>query len=76
MEKEYDKIVVGYSQKLGKIYIFKFIRDDGNDDDDGIKKYIKFLHLGAFILSNSKRILNQIEIAIDFSNDNKVFHRH
>ena len=46
------------------IYIVKMKKDDGLDDDCNIKNTLP-AHLGGFILSNSKRIMNNFIRKID-----------
>ena len=66
MEREYDTRVADYWQITDYYYIAKLIRDKGIDDD-GIMENTKTkpVLLGAFILSNSKIIMNKIVLAID-----------
>ena len=56
METEYDENVLDYWKLPNGNYIVKLKKDDGLEDND-IKKTLPS-HLGAFILSNSKRIMN------------------
>ena len=57
MQTEYDERVKDYWKILGINYIVKMIDDVGLEDE--VKKLNNMpLHLGAFVLSNSKRIMN------------------
>ena len=66
LEREYDTRVADYWQTTDYYYIAKLIRDKGIDDD-GIMENTKTkpVQLRAFILSNSKRIMNKNVLAID-----------
>ena len=58
MQTEYDENVLDYWKLPNGIYIVKLKRGDGLDDNDcGLKNSLP-AHLGAFMLSNSKRIMN------------------
>ena len=58
MQTEYDDNVIDYWKLPNKNYIVKMKKDDGLDDDGcDIKNTLPAL-LGAFLLSNSKRIMN------------------
>ena len=53
MMSEYDEIVKDYWKISGNNYIVKMIDDAGLEDE--VKKLnTMLLHLGAFVLSNSK----------------------
>ena len=70
MQTEYDERVKDYWRISDIIYIVKMIDDAGLEDE--VKKLNTMpLHLGAFALSNSKRIMNNFIHAIDgfFTND-------
>ena len=70
MQTEYDERVKDYWKKSGICYIVKMIDDAGLEDE--VKKLNTMpLHLGAFVLSNSKRIMNNFIHAIDdfYTND-------
>ena len=55
MEREYDERVKDYWQISGINYIVKMVDDAGLEDE--VKKMnIMPLHLGAFVLSNSKKL--------------------
>ena len=54
MLTEYDERVIDYWKTSGVIYIVNMIDDKGLEDE--IEKLNSMpLHLGAFVLSNSKR---------------------
>ena len=63
---EYDERVKDYWKISIINYIFRIIDDAGLEDQ--IKKLITMpLHLGAFVLSNSKRIMNNfLHVLTDF----------
>ena len=64
MMTEYDERVKDYWKLSGINYIVKMIDDKGLEDE--IKKInTRPLHLGAFVLSNSKRIMNNFIHAIN-----------
>ena len=64
METEYDERVKDYWKISNIIYIVKMIDDPGLEDE--IKKFITMpLHLGAFVLSISKRFMNNFIHAIN-----------
>ena len=70
MMSEYDERVKDYWKISGINYIVKMIDDAGLEDE--IKKVNTMpLHLGAFVLSNSKRYMNNFIHAINgfFTND-------
>ena len=73
MQTEYDERVKDY-WKIGPInYIVKMIDDKGLEDE--IKKINTMpLHLGAFVLSNSKRIMNNFIHAINGFYTNDVYY--
>ena len=56
MEAEYDDNVLDYSRLPNRNFMVKFKKDDGLDGDNYVKKTLP-RHLGAFVLSNSKRIM-------------------
>ena len=64
MQTEYDERVKDYWKISGNKYIVKMIDEVGLEDE--VKKLNTMpLHLGAFVLSNSKRIMNNFIHAID-----------
>ena len=73
MQTEYDERVKYYWKISGINYIVKMIDDKGLEDE--IKKINTMpLHLGAFVLSNSKRIMNNLKHAINGFYTNDVYY--
>ena len=73
MQTEYDERVKDYWKISGINYIIKMIDDAGLEDE--IKKINTMpLHLGAFVLSNSKRIMNNFIHAINGFYTNNVYY--
>ena len=73
MQTEYDERVKDYWRISGINYIVKMIDDAGLEDE--VKKLNTMpLHLGAFVLSNSKRIMNNFIHAINGFYTNNVYH--
>ena len=73
MQTEYDERVKDYWKISGINYIVKMIDDKGLEDE--IKKINTMpLHLGAFVLSNSKRIMNNFIHAIGGFYTNDVYY--
>ena len=73
MMSEYDERVKEYWKISGINYIVKIIDDAGLQDE--VKKLNTMpLHLGAFVLSNSKRSWNNFVHAIDGFYTNDVFY--
>ena len=58
MKTEFDENVSDYWRLPNGNYIVKMKRDDGLDDDCDIKITLPAV-LGAFILANSRRIMNK-----------------
>ena len=73
METDYDERVKDYWKISGINYIVKMIDDKGLEDE--IRKVNTMpLHLGAFVLSNSKRIMNNFIHAINGFYTNDVYY--
>ena len=73
MQTEYDERVKDYWKISGINYIVKMIDDKGLEDE--VKKLNTMpLHLGAFVLSNSKRIMNNFIHAINGFYTNDVYY--
>ena len=73
MQTEYDERVKDYWKISNIVYIVKMIDDPGLEDE--IKKINTMpLHVGAFVLSNSKRIMNNFIHAIDGFYTNDVYY--
>ena len=73
MMSEYDERVLDYQKINSGIFIVKM------KDDDGLEDRVKevntmLLHLGAFVLSNSKRIMNNFNHAIDGFYTNEIYY--
>ena len=58
METEYDDSVLDYWKLPNGNYIVKLREDDGLDGDNDVTNTLRS-QLGAFILSNSERIMNK-----------------
>ena len=73
MQTEYDERVKDYWKISGINYIVKMIDDAGLEDE--VKKLNTMpLHLGAFVTSNSKRIMNNFIQAINGFYTNDVYY--
>ena len=73
MQTEYDERVKDYWKIGGKNYIVKMIDDKGLEDE--VKKLNTMpLHLGSFVLSNSKRIMINFIHAINGFYTNDVYY--
>ena len=73
MMSEYDERVKDYWKISGYNYIVKMI--DDAELEDGVEKLNSMpLHLGAFVLSNSKRIMNNFIHAINGFYTNDVYY--
>ena len=73
MMSEYDERVKDYWRISHRSYIVEMI--DGTGLEDEVKKLNTMpLHLGASVLSNSKRIMNNFTHAIDGFYTNDVFY--
>ena len=73
MQTEYDERVKDYWKISGINYIVKMIDNAGLEDE--VKKLNTMpLHLGAFVLSNSKRIMNNFIHAINGFYTNDVYY--
>ena len=73
MMTEYDERVKDYWKISGFNYIVKMIDDKGLEDE--VKKLNTMpLHLGAFVLSNSKRIMNNLIHAVNGFYTNDVYY--
>ena len=64
MEAEYDDNVLDYWRLPDGNYIVKMRKDDGLDCDNDVKNTIP-CHLGAFLLSKIKRIMNNLNRDFD-----------
>ena len=73
METEFDENVLDYWKLPNGNYIVKMKRDDGLDDDCDIKNTLPAV-LGAFILSNNRRIMNKIITEINGFYNNNIYY--
>ena len=73
MKTEFDENVLDYWKLPNGNYIVKMKRDDGLDDDCDIKNTLPAV-LGAFILSNSKRIMNNFIREINGFYNNIIYY--
>ena len=73
METEYDERVLDYQKINYGNYIVK-LKDDEELEDNVKKVNTMPLHLGAFVLSNSKRIMNNFIHAINGFYTNDVYY--
>ena len=73
MQTEYDERVKDYWKLSGNNYIVKMVDDAGLEDE--VKKLKTMpLHLGAFVISNCKRIVNNFIHAINGFYTNDVYY--
>ena len=73
MMSEYDERVKVYWKISGINYIVKMTDDKGLEDE--VKKLNTMpLHLGAFVLSNSKRFMNNLIHALNGFYTNDVYY--
>ena len=73
MKTEFDENVLEYWKLPNGKYIVKMKTDDGLDDDCDIKNTLPAV-LGAFILSNSKRIMNNFIREINGFYNNSIYY--
>ena len=73
METEYDENVLDYWKLPNGNYIVKLKKNDGLEGDDDVKNTLPS-HLGAFILSNSKRIMNNFIREINGFYNNSIYY--
>ena len=73
METEYDENVLDYWKLPNGIYIVKLKKDDGLEGDNDVENTLPS-HLGAFILSNSKRIMNNFIREINGFYNNSIYY--
>ena len=73
MKTEFDENVVDYWKLPNGTFIVKMKKDDGLDDDCDIKNTLPAV-LGAFILSNSKRIMNNFIREINGFYNNSIYY--
>ena len=73
METEYDDNVLDYWILPNGNYEVTFKKDDGLEGDNDVENILPS-HLGAFILSNSKRIMNDFLREINGFYNNCIFY--
>ena len=73
IKTEFDENVLDYWKLPNENYIVKMKRNDGLDDDCDIKNTLPAV-LGAFILSNSRRIMNKFVKEINGFYNNIVYY--
>ena len=73
MKTEFDENVLDYWKLTNGNYIVKMKKDDGLDDDCDIKNTLPAV-LGAFILSNSKRIMNNFIREMNGFYNNSIYY--
>ena len=73
METEYDENVLDYWKLPNGNYIVKLKKDDGLEGDNDVKNTLPS-HLGAFILSNSKRLMNNFIREINGFYNNSIYY--
>ena len=73
METEYDQNVLDYWKLPNGNYIVKFKKDDRLEGDNDVKNTLPS-HLGAFILSISKRIMNNFIREINGFYNNSIYY--
>ena len=73
MKTEFDENVLDYWKLPNGNYIVKMKKDDGLDDDCDIKNTLPAV-LGAFILANSRRIMNKFIKEINGFYENNVYY--
>ena len=73
MISEYDERVLDYHETNHGNYIVK-MKDDAGFEDEVKKVNTMRLHLGSFVLSNSKRIMNNFIHAIDRFYTNQLYY--
>ena len=72
MKTEFDENLLDYWKLTNGNYIVKMKKDDGLDNDCDIKNTLPAV-LGAFILSNSKRIMNNFIREINGFYNNSIY---
>ena len=72
MKTEFDENVLDHWRLPNGIHIVKMKKDEGLDDDCDFKNTLPAV-LGAFILSNSKRIMNNFIREINGFYKNSIY---
>ena len=73
MKTEYNENVLHFWKLQNENFIIKITKDEALDDDRFIKNALP-AHLGAFILSNSKRIMNNSIREINSFFNNSIYY--
>ena len=73
MKTDFDENVLDYWKLPNGNYIVRMKKDDGLNDDCDIKNILPAV-LGAFILSNSKRIMNNFIREINGFYNNSIYY--
>ena len=73
METDFDENVLDYWRLPNGNYIVKLKKDDGLEEVNDVKNTLPS-HLGAFILSNIKRIMNNFIRGINGFYDNSIYY--
>ena len=73
MKTEFDENILDYWKLPNGNYIVKMKKDDGLDDDCDVKNILP-AHLGAFILSNSKRFMNNFIREMNGFYNNSIYY--
>ena len=73
MKTEFDEKVLDYWKLPNGNYIVKMKREDGLDDDCDIQNTLPAV-LGAFILANSRRIMNKVIREINGIYENNIYY--
>ena len=73
METEYDENILDYWRIPNGIYIVKLKKVDGLEEDNDVKNTLPS-HLGAFILSNSRRFMNKFIREINGFYNNSIYY--
>ena len=74
MKRQYDEKVLDFWKLPNGNYIVKMKKDDGLDDDCD-NKNTRPGHLGAFILSNSRSIMNNSICEINGFFNNNIYYK-
>ena len=75
MKNEYDESVIEWFHLKNGNFMVKVKDREGVDDEDVSKKVnSQPCHLGSFILSHSKRMMNDVILALDGFKNNKIYY--
>ena len=73
MKTEYDEKVLDFWKLPNENYFLRMRKDEGLNDNCDIKNILP-AHLGAFILSNSKRVMNNFRGEINGFYNNSIYY--